>query len=386
MTTAAEVGRKLGDLTEPSRCQETEVKAEAAVTGAMMSIPYRCCDCGIRITTGRNSATDGDECREPIPSQMCLAGPENAPLNGTRKRQYRLNSQVSVGGTDIQRPRIYLEVPVLRMPDVFLELAEEARNSELVDDQSTDMKDVQPQRTGQARPVLVTEIRNSTPVLGSRAFRVTNTSAEMIPDINLDEPVNRSGPVGQLSDTEQPITLSVRTDKGANGPNGPVGHDMMLAGRMEMVDRPDPVVPHSRTEQSVFLRLDADQGEHIPTNRVHPGVKMFRTQPVADGSRLTIMAFNEGEDEPLEQCNEGETSDYSDAESTDSMYRSEFDHREEDYYDWHYDTAPIVPGITADEVIRTDRNAENNDGQCPTFRKGNEDNPICIPNRAAGRK
>ena len=89
-------------------------------------------------------------------------------------------------------------------------------------------------------------------------------------------------------------------------------------------------------------------------------------------SRLTIMEFNEGEDEPLEQCNEGETSDYSDAESTTSMYRSEFYHREEDYYDWHYDTAPIVPGITADEVIRTVRNAENNDGQCPAFRKGNE--------------
>ena len=72
---------------------------------------------------------------------------------------------------------------------MFLELAEEARNSELVDDPSTDMKDVQPQRTGQARPVLITEIMNSTPVLGSRAFRVTDTSAEMIPDINLDEPV-----------------------------------------------------------------------------------------------------------------------------------------------------------------------------------------------------
>ena len=100
---------------------------------------------GIRFTTGRNSATDGDECREPIPSQLCPVGPNKAPLNGTRKRQYRDNSQASVWGTDIQRPRIYLEVPVLRMPDVFLELAEEARNSELVDDQSTDMKDVQPQ-------------------------------------------------------------------------------------------------------------------------------------------------------------------------------------------------------------------------------------------------
>ena len=91
-------------------------------------------------------------------------------------------------------------------------------------------------------------------------------------------------------------------------------------------------------------------------------------------SRLTIMEFNEGEDEPLEQCNEGETSDYSDAESTISIY-SETDHREEDYYDWHYDTAPIVPDITADDDIMTVRNAENNDGQCPAFNKGNECKP-----------
>ena len=116
---------------------------------------------------------------------------------------------------------------------MFLELAEEARNSELVDNQSTGMKDVQPQQTGQTRPVFVTEIMDSTPVLGSRAFRVTNTTAEMIPNINMGErgePVNRSGPVGPLSDTEQPILLGVMTDKGTNGPNGPVGRDVMLAG------------------------------------------------------------------------------------------------------------------------------------------------------------
>ena len=74
------------------------MEAEGAVTGAIMSIPYRCCDCGIRITTGRNSATDGDEYREPILIQMCPVGPEKAPLDGTRKAQYWLNSQASVGG------------------------------------------------------------------------------------------------------------------------------------------------------------------------------------------------------------------------------------------------------------------------------------------------
>ena len=92
-------------------------------------------------------------------------------------------------------------------------------------------------------------------------------------------------------------------------------------------------------------------------------------------SRLTIMEFNEGEDTPLEQCKEGGTSDYSDDEYASSMYDDEFHDRWEDYVDWHYDTSPVVPVITADEDIRTVRNAENNDGQGPTFRLGNADKP-----------
>ena len=90
-------------------------------------------------------------------------------------------------------------------------------------------------------------------------------------------------------------------------------------------------------------------------------------------SRLTMMKLNEGEDTPLEQCEEGETSDYSDSESTTSIYSSVCQHREEDYYDWHYDRAPIVTDITANEAIGRLRNAENNDGQCPTFTEGNDD-------------
>ena len=95
--------------------------------------------------------------------------------------------------------------------------------------------------------------------------------------------MNRSSPVGTQNNTEQPDLLSVLTEKGENGPNGLVGRDVMLAGRREMVDQPDLVGPHSKTEQSIFLRLDVDQVEHVPANIVHPGVKMFRNQPVADG-------------------------------------------------------------------------------------------------------
>ena len=95
--------------------------------------------------------------------------------------------------------------------------------------------------------------------------------------------MDRSSPVGSQSRTEQPVLLRVHTDKRGNAPNDPVGHNVMLAGRGEMVDQPDLVGPHSDTEQSVFLRLDVDQVEHISANIVHPGVKMFRNQPVTDG-------------------------------------------------------------------------------------------------------
>ena len=40
--------------------------------------------------------------------------------------------------------------------------------------------------------------------------------------------------------------------------------------------------------------------------------------------------------------------------------------------DWHYDRAPTVPDVTADDDIGTVRNADNNDGQFPAVREGNE--------------
>ena len=188
--------------------------------------------------------------------------------------------------TEMLMPRNYLEIPEPRIPGVFLELAEEARNVILVDGQSCDTEEVQPQRTGLTRPVFVTEMIDSPPVLKIRALRVTSTSTEMITNIHLrgrGEPVNRSGPVGPQNNTEQPVLLGFNTDKRGNAPTGPVGHYVILAGRGEMVDRPDLVGPHNSTKQSVFLGLDVDQLEHVSANIVHPGVKMYRNQPVTDG-------------------------------------------------------------------------------------------------------
>ena len=93
---------------------------------------------------------------------------------------------------------------------------------------------------------------------------------------------------------------------------------------------------------------------------------------VVTRSRLTIIELNKGEDIPLEQYSEGEMSDDSDADSSINRYKSEYDHNLEDYRDWHYNRAPVVPIETADDVSGTIRNVDYNDGQCRTGREGIE--------------
>ena len=102
------------------------------------------------------------------------------------------------------------------------------------------------------------------------------------PDGNLsgrDDAGDRSDPATSKGKTDQPVW----TDEGGDAPNYLVVRDVLSNGQLKVVTRSDPVGPHSRQDQSVSLRSNTDQGEHFPTHRVHPGVKMFRAQPVADG-------------------------------------------------------------------------------------------------------
>ena len=112
-----EVGQAQIVLTEPGRCQATVMEVEGAVTDTIASIPYRCCDCGIQMTTGLNSAIIVDNDRNPRPIRTYPARPGSAPVEGE---------------TVISRSTNFLDVPALRLPGVFLKLAEEARNSEVV--------------------------------------------------------------------------------------------------------------------------------------------------------------------------------------------------------------------------------------------------------------
>ena len=308
VSTVAKESRAQIVLTEPRRCQVTGIEVEGTVTDTRANIPFRCCDCGLRMATGHNSVTTEDKDKDPGSIRTYPVKTEYAPISGE---------------TVILRPMNLLEVPALRLPGVFLKLAEEARKSEVMDDQQSGMSAVKLHRSGQAGRVMITEITDSFPVLGSGASRVSQTSTEVIPDLNIVEPVIRLGPVGHLRNTEQPVILRVETNQGTISPPGPVGQHVLMAGHMEMMVRrdpvgpykesepsvsqgmssppgpvgqhvlmaghlemmvqPDSVVPYEETESSVSPGLDAGQVEQLPSSQVLPGVEMSHIQPVADG-------------------------------------------------------------------------------------------------------
>ena len=94
-----------------------------------------------------------------------------------------------------------------------------------------------------------------------------------------DEAGKRSDPATSKSKTDRPVW----TEEGGDAPNYSGLPDVISTGQLEIVSRSDPVGLHSRQDQTVPPRLGTDQGEYIPTHGVHPGVRMFRVQPVADG-------------------------------------------------------------------------------------------------------
>ena len=282
----------LADKAEPSRYQKTAVAADGAGTDGTTNVRGRSIDCNERRMTVRKLPTDCGEFTEPTSARVSPVVAETAHTHGTGVMQYQWDDRKSVKTTEMRMPRNYLEIPEPRLPRVFLDLTEEARNVIVENGRSCFSEEVQPQGTGLTRPVFVTIMVDSPPVLKKRALRAEqpvllgpikdergNESAGPVgPDVNSagrGEPVDRSGPVDPQSTTEQPVLLGLDTDESGNAPAGPVGPDVISTGRGEPVDLPGLVGPHNRTEQSIFLGLDADQVGHVPASPVDPDVMMY---------------------------------------------------------------------------------------------------------------
>ena len=189
--------------------------------------------------TGRRVAWKNDQVRRLGTDRVGPVVTEDAPADGT--------GVAAIHGN-------YLEISGPRIPGVFLELVEEARNIVIVDGRSLNMKTAQKQRTGRTGPVFVTEIVHNCPLLRDGARVATGTSTKVIPNTNQreqSEPVNRSNRVGQLVNSDG---RGVRVDRSALSP-----------------------------DQSTSPELDVGRGENVPFIRRHPGTMMSQIEPVADG-------------------------------------------------------------------------------------------------------
>ena len=218
-TIEAEGSVNRADKVEPSRCQETAVAAVGAGTGGTNKIGGQCTDCNKRTTTARTLPTKCGDLMKPMSVLVPPVGTEIAPTDGTGVMHYQWNVRESARTTEIIMPSNYLEIPELRLPRLFLHLAEEARNVQIVNDCSFCSVEVQPQGTGLPSPVLVTVMVDSQPIPKMRVLRTTGASTEMMTNIKYvgrGKPIDRADPVVSPGTTEQPVLLGLNTDARGN--------------------------------------------------------------------------------------------------------------------------------------------------------------------------
>ena len=145
----------------------------------------------------------------------------------------------------MQMPSNYLEIPELKLPKIFLHLAEEAMSVEVKNELSGCSEEVQSQGTGLPSPILVTVMADSQPIPIRNVLANAVASAEMMTNVKYVgrcKPIDRADQVVSPDTTEQPIWLGLNTDARRNASADTGGPDVKSAEQREPVDRLEPVV------------------------------------------------------------------------------------------------------------------------------------------------
>ena len=230
-TTITEVYTNFADKPEPTLYQGTAVAAEEAGTDGTTNVRGRSIDWNIMKTTVMKLPTDCVTRTEPTLARVSPVVAKMAHTDGTRVMQYQSDDQNIMKTTNMQMPMDFLEIPEPTLPRGFLELAEEARNVKVESGQVCYTEEVQSQGTGLTRPVFVTVMEYSSPVLRKGAMRAAGVSTEMIPprsSAGRREPVDRSGLVGPQNKTDPASLARFGGRSGGNrsrGPSGPRPHN-----------------------------------------------------------------------------------------------------------------------------------------------------------------
>ena len=238
VSAVVEAGRAEIVLSKPSRCQAADMTVKGTKMDTRASIRYRCCDCGTQMMTGHHFVMTEDKDMEPM----------------------KMDCDPIKGETVLVRPVNFLDVPALRLPGGFLKLAEEARNSEVVDNRPSGMSIAHSQRSGRTGWTLIVEIEDNSPGSGSEDTRGSRTSTEVIPNWNIAKPVIRLGQVGQLKEAAQPMMAGNTTNLRRDSPPGPVGQNIRGMGYTNVIAKPDPVGPYEDRDISVSQMTDGPAG------------------------------------------------------------------------------------------------------------------------------
>ena len=258
-TTVTETYTNFADKPKPTQYQGTAVIDYDNMKTTVMKLP-----------------TDFVKFTEPTLSRVSPVVAKMAPTDGTRVMQYQSDDQNSIKTTNMQMAMDYLEIPEPALPRGFLELAEEARNVKAESGRSCYTEEVQSQGAGLTKPVFVTVVEYSSPVLRKGATIAAGISTEMIPT-NLSagrrEPVDQLGLVGLQDKTEQSVLPGSDAGEVGTVPTGPVGPD-------NTVDQIQPVA-------------EGPVGQYITRRPVGPD-GMFSTsdsdQPTAQWAGLSYVA------------------------------------------------------------------------------------------------
>ena len=281
-TTVTEAIMNFADKPEPTQYQGTAVSAEEAGTDSTTNVQGRSIDDDNMKMTVMKLPTDCVKFTEPTLARVSPVEAKMAHTDGTRVMQYQSDDQNSLKMTNMQMPMDFLEIPEPTLPRGFLQLAEEARNVKIESGRSCNTEEVQSQGTGLTRPVFVTVMEYSSPVLKKGTMRAAGVSTEMIPtrsSAGRRKPVDQLGLVGPQNRTDQPALPGSDADQVGTVPAGPVGPDIII-DRRKPVDQSGLVGPQNQTDQPVLPGSDADQVGTVPAGPVGPDIIIDQRKPV----------------------------------------------------------------------------------------------------------
>ena len=150
----------------------------------------RCMNCHKKKRKFGTVRTNGGDSRKPLSGRLPPIVNKMIPKEVAGPMHYQWILRESVMKTEMTVPSNYLEIPELKIPKLFLHLAEEARDVDVNNEPSGYSEEVKSQATQLAGPILVEVITNG---------QLMAFGGELVHDVVVAEMVTDTGHVGRCS-------------------------------------------------------------------------------------------------------------------------------------------------------------------------------------------